>query len=73
MCSAERAQEIVKRFLVGQIDHGKAQAPFIAIASKEIVVPYGKIKEIAWSDARRVLVVILGASCGNVDSCGASL
>ena len=44
VCSAERREEIVQGRFVGQVDHGEAQAPLVAVAVEKIVMAHGKVK-----------------------------
>ena len=71
--AAEGREEVIQRFLVGQVDDGEAQAPLVAVAVEEIVVADGEIEEIARCDARRILVVVFGAVGGDFNTrCAAS-
>ena len=36
--AAERREEVVEGVVVGQVDHGHAGAPFVAVAAEEVVV-----------------------------------
>ena len=58
--AAERRQEIVHGHFVGQVDDGEPQTPFEAIPVEQIVVADAGIKEITRSNARRIVVGILG-------------
>ncbi len=71
--TAEGGQEIVNGCFVGQVDDGKPQTPFVAIAVEEIVVANRKIKEISRLNAWRILVVILGSGLGYLQESGAVL
>src|SRR6516165_7554352 len=62
---AERGEEVVKRFLVGEVDQGHASAPPKAIPVKQVVVADCDVEQIPRSYTRRVLVVILRAVCRN--------
>ena len=42
--SAKRGKEIEERFLVRQINHGKAQTPLKAIAVKQVIVSQASVK-----------------------------
>src|SRR5580704_13875512 len=66
--AAERREEVVQRFLVGQVHDREAQAPLVAVAIEQIVVADRQVEKIPRSDARRILVVVLGAVGGNVDA-----
>ena len=39
--AAEGGEEVVQSFLVGQVDDGEAQAPFVAVTIEEVVVADG--------------------------------
>jgi hypothetical protein len=67
MRSAEGAQEIVERFLIGQVDHSEAKAPLITVSMKKIVLANREVKEIPGRDARRIFVVVFRAVCGDAD------
>lgn len=71
MRSAERAQEVVERFFVGQVDHRKAKAPLVTVAAEQIVMAKGEIEQVARRNPRRVLVVIFRAIGRNRDARGA--
>ena len=47
MSSAERRQEVVERDLVGEVDRGEPQAPFIAVAVEQVVVPDAGVEQVA--------------------------
>ena len=73
MSSTERRKEVIETFLVGEIDDGEAKAHFIAVSFEEVVMSNGGVKETSWSDARRVMVVILRSWTGDADSGGTIL
>jgi hypothetical protein len=58
MRAAERGQEVVQRYLVGQVDDREACAPPVFVIMKEVVISDGRIEQVARSDARRVFIVI---------------
>ena len=70
MRSAERAQEVVKRLFVGQVDYRKTKAPFVTIAMEQIVVADGEVEQVARRNARRILVVVFRAICRNRNAVG---
>lgn len=72
MRTAERRKEVVQGFLVGQVDDREAQAPLVTIAVEEVVVADGQVEKVPRCDARRILIVVLGAVGGNVDARGAA-
>jgi len=45
--SAEGRQEVIQGFLVGQVHDGQTGAPFVLIAVEQIIVPNGKLKQVA--------------------------
>ena len=61
MRSAEGGKEVVERFFVGQIDHRQPGAHLESVAAQNIVMPDGDVEKIAGLNARRVVVVVLGA------------
>ncbi len=65
--SAEGGQEIVEGVFVGQIHYRQTRAPFIPVAVENVVMADRDIEEIAGRDAGRIVVVILGAGCWNLD------
>ena len=68
MSSAKSGQEVVQRFLIGEVHDGEPQAPFVAVAAEDVVVTHSHVEEIARRDARRVLVVVFGPGGGNGDA-----
>ena len=54
--AAERRQEVVERGLVRQVDGGEAQAPLVMVAMEQVVVPHAGIEQVAWFDARRIVI-----------------
>ena len=63
---AERRKEVVNRFLVGHVDGLQAQAPFVTVAAKQIVVADRQIEQAATGHPRRIVVVVLGTGLGNL-------
>jgi hypothetical protein len=47
MSAAEGRQKIIQRPVVGPIDGGEGEAPFVAFSVEKIVVAHGQIKEMA--------------------------
>jgi hypothetical protein len=45
--TAEGREKVVQRHLVRQVDGRQAQAPFIAVAPEEVVVPQAEIKQVS--------------------------
>ena len=58
--AAECGKKVVQHIVVRQIDYRDAGAPYEPITVKEVIVAERKIKQIARSDASRVVVVVLG-------------
>ena len=58
--AAERGEEIVQCHFIGDVDDREASAPTVAIAVKQVVVPDRKVKQVAWGNARWIVVVVLG-------------
>ena len=63
--AAEGGEEVVQRVLVGDVHGRQAQAPLVLVAVEEIVLADRRIEEAALLNARRILVVVLGARGGN--------
>jgi len=61
--AAECREEVVERFLVGQIDNRKAQAPLVVVPVKQVVVADGEVEQIPGLDARRIMVIVFGSRC----------
>ena len=70
MRPAKSGQEVVERDLVGQVDGRKAKAPLPFFAVEQVVVTHGQVEQIARRDARRIVVVVLGAGGWNLDVFG---
>ena len=51
MGAAERGQEVVERFFVGQVQHAQPKPNLRAIAAKEIVGPHAEVEKVARRDA----------------------
>ena len=66
--SAERAQEVVERLFVGQVDDRKPNAPLVTVTVEQIVVANAEIKQMAGRDAWRVVIVIFGPGCWKADA-----
>src|SRR5208283_2741131 len=47
MGSAESREEIVKRLFVQQVDRRQAEAPSVLVAAEKVVLPHGKVEEVA--------------------------
>ena len=71
--AAEGGKEVVERHFVGQVDDREAQAPFVAITVEQVVVANGNIKQVSWSDALWVVVVIFLSRCWYFDERRAKL
>ena len=69
MRAAECGEEVIKRGLVGQIDHREAQAPFVTVAMKEIVLANAGVEQAARSDALRIVIVVFLSGRGYLDEC----
>ena len=67
MRPAKRGQEIVKRILVGDVDHGQPRAYVVAVVfeRKQVVIADRYTKQIALGDAREILVRRFGVWCRN--------
>ena len=61
MLAAESGEEVIERVFVGHVNRSHARPPHLLVASEEIVVAQCHVEEAPWLDARRVVVVVLGA------------
>ena len=68
MRPAERRQEIIKRNLVGDVNRGHTETPFVFVTAKQIVISHRNVEQVARRDPWRIVIVILGARCRNRDS-----
>ena len=68
MRSAERGKKIVERRLVGQVDGRESQAPFVVIATEQVVVAHAQIKQVPRRDARRVVIVVCRSRSRKADA-----
>src|SRR6266566_915865 len=57
--STERRQEVIERGLIRQVDDREAQAPLVVVAMEEVVISHAGIEQVACSDPRRIVIVIL--------------
>ena len=60
--STERRQEVIKRGLIRQVDDREAQAPLVVVAMEKVVISHAGVEQVAWSDPRRIVIVIFGTS-----------
>ena len=65
MRSGESGEEVIERVLVGDIDGSEPEAPLVPFTVEEVVYAERDVEEASGSDARRVLVVILGVGGGD--------
>ena len=68
--STEGRKEIVQCFLVGYIYDRQAQAHFVFVAMKNVVVADRSIEKIARCDAWRIVIVIFRTCRRNLDKVG---
>ena len=73
VCSAEGGEEVVERVLVGQVDDRELGAPFVFVPVKQVVVSEARSNRLRDLNARRVVVVVLGAWGRDADEGGAVL
>src|ERR1019366_4640242 len=58
MPPAQGRKEVIQRQLVGHVDGGKRETPFVMISFEQVVVAHRNIKQVPRGDARRIMVVI---------------
>ena len=61
MRAAEGGEEVVHSVFIGDVDRREPDAPLIAIAVEQVVVPDGHVEQVASLHARRVAIVIFGS------------
>ena len=71
--SSEGGKEVIKRYLVGDIDGRELETPLVLVTAEKIVIPDCEVEEMAWCNARRLLIVTLSARCGDLNQSGAKL
>src|ERR1700677_4654696 len=57
--TAEGREEVIKRVFVGDVHTRETKTPLVLIAVEQIILPNRSVKQAAFSNARRVLIVIL--------------
>ena len=70
MRPAESGKEVVQRQLVGQVDHGEAQAPLVAVAIEQVIVAHARVKQVARGDALGIVIIIFFPYSGDADQRG---
>jgi len=68
--AAEGGEEVVHGVLIADIDRSEPDAPLVAIAVEQVVVPDGDVEQIARLHARRVAIVVLGPRSRYLQLCG---
>lgn len=63
--SAKGREKIVKCGFVGHVYDRKARTPTVAVAMEEIVIAERNVKQTAWGDAWRIVVVVFSARFWN--------
>lgn len=71
--STESGKEVVERDFVGHVDDREARAPSVTIAVKQIIVTDRQVKQVAWGNARWIVIIVLGAGRGYLDVLGTIL
>src|SRR5690349_2735953 len=66
--AAEGRKKVVKSNFVRYVDGGDAQAPLVAVTMKQIVLPRSNVKQIAWRDARRIVIIVFRSVRRNYDT-----
>src|SRR5271163_3521954 len=64
--AAEGGEKIVNRFFVADVNGGQAETPLVAVAAEKIVVAESQVEQVAGSDTRRIVVVVLSSGSGNL-------
>ena len=59
--AAEGREEIVNSILVGDVNAREGETPLIAFALEEVIIAHRNVEQMPWSNARRIVVVILGS------------
>src|ERR1700756_782014 len=73
MRSAKRREEVIECVLVGDVHARQAQAPSVPITVEDVVFSNGSVEEIAWLDARWILVIVLRPRGWNFHQVGCKL
>ena len=60
MRAAEGGEEVVHGVLVCYVDRCEPDAPLVAIAVEQVVVPDGDVEQVARLHARRIAIVVFG-------------
>ena len=68
--AAERREEVIERFLVGQVDDAEPDAQLRAGRVEQIIHAEAEIEEMPRRDSRWVVHVVLGAVRGNDETLG---
>jgi hypothetical protein len=58
MRSAEGGEEIVKTYLVGDVDCRNTKTPLVPVSTKNVVISDGEIEQMTGRDARRVVIIV---------------
>jgi|ERR1700677_856204 hypothetical protein len=64
--AAKSGEEVVHRVFIADVDGGQAQAPLVTVAAEKIVVADSQVEEVAGSDTRRIVVIVLGSRSGDL-------
>src|SRR5580704_6960047 len=70
---AERGKVIIERFLVRQVDYGKAKAPPVTVSIQKIVVAHCHVEKVPRRDALWIVVVVFRVRRGYFHECGPEL
>ncbi len=73
MRAREGREVVVKRVLVGEVDGGELEAPLVLVAFEQVVLTKRRVEDVALGEARRVVVVVGCARCGNAEQAEAEL
>ena len=67
MRAAEGRKKVIQGILVGDIDGRHVEVHLVTIGAEEVILADRGVKQVPRRNARRVLVVVASAGCGNVD------
>ena len=69
MRAAEGGEEVVERVLVGDVDGRQVEIRLVLVRVEDVVLADRDVEQVARRNARRVVVVVLGAGSRNLTSC----
>src|ERR1039458_1276786 len=63
----ECRKEVIQRQLVGHVDTGGGQTPFVMVAFEQVVIAGRNVEQVARGDSGRIVVVVFGIDCWNLN------